>query len=359
MATAISKTIDVGGSGDYASLYAAEVANFGSATGNLVTGDEIITNYWICTNGAADSTAVVTGGQTTDATHTIEVIVPVAYRHSGKWPASGNFARYARTGQGIRVGTDNITFTGVAARTVANAHGQYALGTNSSGVGDDITFQNCYCEMVAGAYVGHKVIGLRTQTAGHYTWCINCIGVIDAASGSDIYKVSSGNNGDVQILACTGVKGAYNFNKGSGGTATIINCLSFGAGTTDSTGTWENTSINNGYSAAAPTGASASIDVGATAAAIFVDYANNDLTLVAGCAACGVGTQLYDAATPVTTDIRGAARPKRGIALPDIGAFQVTAIPSPSGLGGGGAMVDLRFREQRPAPYWSSRRRRR
>lgn len=86
MATAVEVVVDTGGTGDYATLAAAEAGE----QRNLVTADEQLTIKCQCTTGVADNSPFTFAGWTDDATRYIKVWTDPAegYRHTGKWDDS-------------------------------------------------------------------------------------------------------------------------------------------------------------------------------------------------------------------------------------------------------------------------------
>lgn len=82
MATLVAKTVDVDGTADYASLNAAEAANFGATSADLVANDEYV-ELECAPSATADTTTVTINGFTTDATRDITIQSTGSNRHQG------------------------------------------------------------------------------------------------------------------------------------------------------------------------------------------------------------------------------------------------------------------------------------
>jgi hypothetical protein len=84
MATLHTCTVGVGGGYNYASLSAAEAANFGAGGADLVALDKYVVVD--CYPGTGPDTAACSvDGFTTDATRNITIQAAIGYRHSGVW----------------------------------------------------------------------------------------------------------------------------------------------------------------------------------------------------------------------------------------------------------------------------------
>lgn len=330
MADLVECTVDPGGTGDYASLNLAEAANFGAPSANLVADDKYVECTCICTNGAADTTAVTIAGQTTDATRDITITVGEGYRHDGTLPTSGNVYRLVVTGSyAVRSYVDYTDIGWLPIQFTANTDAAIGLGII----------------LCTGNRVHHTIVAVAT--GGYST--VRCIrGDDNSAGASELYY-----NNIVMGLDEPAARGiecdaytvdvlAYN--------NTVIDCsigfvafLTAGAvysknnlafNCTDCFyGTFHGDSTNNMYSEGTDPGSNGTSIAAYAGGQIFRDYNNNDFHLKQGSPCIGAGADL--SAEGITDDIDGDTRSSW-----DVGADEY--VPT----GGGGAGVIIPPREQ-------------
>jgi len=83
----VSCIVDTDGTGDYSSLNAAEAANFGATSADLVTNDEWVECDCQCTSGSADTTGVTIDGLSTAVDNDVKIFCDSDgdYAHEGAW----------------------------------------------------------------------------------------------------------------------------------------------------------------------------------------------------------------------------------------------------------------------------------
>ncbi|MCA1800758.1 MAG: hypothetical protein LC687_07405, partial [Actinobacteria bacterium] len=87
MATLVSVTVDTDGTGDYLSINAAQTADFGATSGDLVSNDEYVECECLSSGGSSDTqiNLSVYDGFTTDETRYISLYVGGSSLHNGKY----------------------------------------------------------------------------------------------------------------------------------------------------------------------------------------------------------------------------------------------------------------------------------
>lgn len=328
MATLVETTVDGGATGDYLTLFAAEADNFGATAADITEAgsDEYLECSAICTNGAADTTAVTVAGQTTDASHTITITVPEAYRHDGSGAVpTGDVYRLSVSGQGaVTIGSASVSLVGMFEAWSAAANAQYGLLLNGAAATGSLV-DGCIVKATVAAYTNCDAI--RISSAGATTVFVRSCMAYGARHG--IVTVASGASAAItaHVSATTLLGGDYGIRltvaSGGSNDCTVKNNIAFG-NTTPYSGTFNGNSTKNGYSSGTgPSGGSNAINCGTDADAVFVDYDNNDFHLLAD-----VDNPAYRVGTPidgVTTDIDGDAR---HATLPCIGADEIALSPT-------------------------------
>lgn len=330
MATTVTKIIDPdNGSGtDYTSLSAWEAGEQGDLTG---VRDEIAVAKCRCTNGTADTTAVVIDGWTTSATQYIKIWTDPAeeYRHSGKWVA-GNKYRIENIGGGgsgtgvINISDNYVTVEGLQVYlTSGSAPDRAGISLNGSATNSIISA----CIIKANTADESTIQGIRYHNAGSTHLAKNCL-IYDFEGTSEsgwVYGISEANANLITLLNITIVNCRGGIYAGSSMQAT--NCLcevldtsnerafrNFNAGSVDYC------ACNHGDTYFSGTGNRTSQTFS------FVDAANDDYHLASTDAgAKGYGTNLYNHATyAFQDDIVGTDRGGSGASW-DIGAFEYVA----------------------------------
>jgi hypothetical protein len=312
MADLIATTVDGGGTGDYLTLNAAEADNFGATSANLVSEDEYCVCSCICTNGTADSTAVTIVGQTTDASHTITITVPQAYRHPGYWVDSGNVYRINCSATPV-IGwtTSNVVYAGLAVNCTSTAAGAVCYDSLSSAASTNVLMDACI-GIVSAAAASTAAYGVYGPEHASSTLLVKNSIFIGGGTSVNEYGVrhTAGALTAHNVTVCKFK--SYGIRESASGFV-VQNCLSFGNGG-DYLGTFSALSAKNGYSnGSGPGGGSNAINLGTDSAVVFKDYAGNDFHLrcVGGVVnpAFRTGADLdEDATLPVTLDIDGETR---------------------------------------------------
>lgn len=241
MATKITCTVDKGGTGNYLTLNAAEAANFGASSANLVTANEYVECTLICTNGAADTTATTVSGQTTDSSHTILITVGTGYRHDGTYPASGNIYTLTASADPLLgvYGPDYVTIDGLALKSTATIDSSTLYFHTDAGYCE---IKNCVIDGTGAAH-NKAVYGFYancTSTTGT-TKISNCI--VYGFDGTGHIGLCRGNTGTVYCNNNTVVGNTTGISASS--TNWIVkNCISV-SNTTDWTSAFNSGSTNN------------------------------------------------------------------------------------------------------------------
>ena len=190
MATESVKVVDPddGTGADYTSLSAWEAGE----QKDLVTADEIAVAKCRCTNGSADTDAVVIGGWTTDSTHYIKIWTDPNenYRHGGVWSSS----KYRLETSNVDCITNyerHVRIDGLQIKLTTNSE-QYAIWSKPNGPSDVRISNNIIKGVVSG---GSWVTGINTwqsdSSAIHKCWN-NIIYGFNGSGGAGIGNYSSG-----------------------------------------------------------------------------------------------------------------------------------------------------------------------
>lgn len=305
MATAVEVVVDTGGTGDYATLAAAEAGE----QRNLVTADEQLTIKCQCTTGVADNSPFAFAGWTVDATRYIKVWTDPAegYRHTGKWDDSKyrnvNIQSY-----------DHLDFGQVR---IAEGLQLYQSAYNGLVGAALISFDSC---IVKGC--------LRPVGGGTIS---NCLFLY---SGYNTKGIDNNWRGSQYTYNCTFVGIALGMSIVTGNNAcTTKNCLFYDCAadyyqSVSTSKTQTNCATDNDSAASGLSSAESTHRFEQTFG--FVNSGSGDYHLTSSDGgAKGYGTNLY---ATFTTDIDGQARPSSGAWC--IGADEYIAA-------GGGTDVDL------------------
>ena len=321
--TEVACTVDIGGTGDYSTVDAAETAFFGGTSADFVDNDEYVTCSVICTNGA-NSTNFSLASNTTDALHTITITVPSAYRHVGVLPTSGNRVRFVQNGTGTCAYLsyqDWVIFEGLACYIPCTGTNRQAIGFSHS---DNGVVRDCVCKgETAGSGSGCRgIVMVLTDGTGHIENCV-CYNFKDGAgTGVGIWTYQD-SSATYTVYNCTTIGCDIGF-KHSGGTVDITNNVSFGC-TTPYDGTFGAGSVNGYDSGADPR--TGGIDLSAYEGTdLFADYTNADFSLKYNGGLLTDENPLYrtgvDLSATFTSDILGANRRSSATNF-DVGAFQL------------------------------------
>jgi hypothetical protein len=288
----VSCIVDTDGTGDYLSLNAAEAANFGATSADLVANDEWVECDCQCTSGSADTTAVTIDGLTTDATHNVKIWCDPAsgYRHNGVWD---NIVYR------IRVSSNSTDAIDLSASSYSILDGLQVDKDSTSGrcihLTHACTSKNCIVKNATAPGFGIEAGSSQTST-------INCIavdcknGIAGTTSSYNCVVYHSTDDGNAGIDSDDAQNSIAIGSPGSGDIVTSGNNNISG----DSTATGANSLTNQ------------------VATDLFTDPANGDFSLKSGSNAIDAGTDL--SAEMDAVDITGETRPQ-GSAW-DIGAFE-------------------------------------
>ena len=193
------RTVTVKASGgDYTDLWNAEAGE----QGDLPTLARILTiEHYLAGDGSYGATTF--DGWTTDATHYINVVVPAAARHLGKWDATKSNYTTSATQLNVQIQENFVRFTGfqfgAATRTV-----ETPLVKTTGGSGVDIRFIACIFK--AGATASVYLQGALLESGGtHYF--IDCLFYDIQTNVSDTHwfgAIRAGGSGVVaNVWNCT------------------------------------------------------------------------------------------------------------------------------------------------------------
>lgn len=307
MPTVVTKTVIVGGGGDYSTLSAAESGEQ-AIRPDLVSNDEQLV-FDCRTTGAADTTAVTIDGFTTDATRNI-IVTAENDAHNGTWSTSAYRLELSNSARILFVSDNYCVFRLLQINNTHNSGKCYESGTQSAG--STMLFDRCIAKTTSATKVGAGFWGSGTNPTFYLR---NCLAYDFSGSGGTGIRVQGASNTS-KVYNCT-VESCETGFVATGNTPIIINCLAKNC-TTDFSGTWHaNSNYNTDEDGTAP-GANSQ-----TGAATFVNEGADDFHLTSSdTVAFNLGTDLSaDANNPVTIDVDGTARPQ-GAAF-DIGFDEV------------------------------------
>ena len=324
MATEVTCIVDTDGtqSPDYTSLAAAIAGETGASpkcvTGaNLVTNDEQLTIECRASSGAADAAASV-DGFTQDEDRYVEIYIPPAHRHNGKW-STGKY-RIESTDQDILYIKDSYTrVRGIQVK--GSSTGWYNRTVRIDEDTDYVVFEDfiiindCQYEAVGLHAVGFSAIGKygedkHDRVQNGIIICKNYteIGFYAGSWNSKLFNVTiyGGKYGIVSEWAET----------------QFTNIVAVGASVScfyDKAGGFSTSSDYNASDDDTAPGAN-SIDLtGVSLGTIFTDYSNEDFSLVSGSPLIDAGIGPGQDSDVPTTDIVGTSRSGNTC---DIGAFE-------------------------------------
>lgn len=303
MATLRTRTVKSAG-GDYTSLSAWEA---GEQT-NLVTADEI--RQAEC-YAMSDTTSVTFDGWTTDSTRYIEVTVPSAERHDGKWNTS-KYRLELTTVTGLDCVESDVRIHGIQlsqTTSTVNARGITLRGTGEYQI-SNIIGKGSYSGAATGFFINNNTTGTLK--------CWNVV-IYDILNGGA--TMAAFRNNSTGIIYCYNAT-VHNCFRGylrSNGTFLVKNCIAQDCTDDGYNGTFDAASTNNCSDIASDAPGSNS----STGEVTFVDEANDDFHLDSSdTVAKDLGADLSaDANIPFSTDIDGATRSGTW----DIGADEITS----------------------------------
>lgn len=323
--TDINITIDPDGTGDYVSINAADLDTFGATSADFVTNQEAVYITCICTGGTADTAPVDTDGYTTNSTYTVKTItVDPSYRHSGKYPTSGNVYRHEASGTipfWVRTLTDTV-ITGLAVKPTGTGSNIFAVHCHSSMV----IFESCVVDMSNTGTGGRGI----TVTAQGSAIARNCkVGNVSSAG----YAFNQYADYAFTLYNCLAYNSAGGYHSNGSGYMSLQNCVAWDC-PLPFYGTFYDTDYNadNTYGTAPIGGGLNHIDLtGYTAAQVYTNESTEDFSLV------NTSSPLYDAgldltASGVVVDILGDSR-KAGLPF-DVGPHKLDIVISNMVLGG-------------------------
>jgi hypothetical protein len=194
MATQISKVVDSGGTGDWTTLNAALVANFGASGLDLVSQDENVLNTLINTNGGnLVNSYLIINGFNTDATRKLTFEVPKSFKHNAVYPVTGNVSHMTYLGDSmLSIYDDNVTVRDCVIVSKGTSGWPSALLIDSNNALLErciIVCDDRFSGSPGETYTVHYDLG-----AGETATLRNCIILnLDSGSGTARYGIYQGN----------------------------------------------------------------------------------------------------------------------------------------------------------------------
>ena len=302
MATTVTKIIDPdSGTGfDYASMSAFEAGE----DANLVTADQVIIGKCRCTGGTADTTAVVFGGWTCDATRYVQVWTDTSetYRHNGTYQTGNKYRIELSSASPLTIQINNtnrmdLKVIGIASKPDRTSSGTGMgpiNGTSTAGAGSTYVVDKCMFSYSAASTGNVRCI---TGTSANITWTITN-NISHLYRGNTIFETTAG--GTVTVYNNTMVGDNASTTTGysrSGGTWTSKNNIGQDISTCFSANTGQSYNLSDDATATG-TGSVASTTL------TFADKAGGDLHLASSdTAAMSAGLGPASDAVVPTTDI--------------------------------------------------------
>ena len=329
----VTKTVKSSG-GDYTSLNAALAGMSGNLTTNCGgTGSAGILT--IECYAMQDTTAASTGtGYTTSSSYYINITVPAAERHVGKWNGDKyNLITTADSTPALTIAENYTRCLGLQLSQNGGYNTRQCLKVNNlTGIIIDT------CILKVGGTGGASSESFSTScTATYSVVVVNTIAINPLHTG---FQAGEGGSPSVVFYNCTAVSCAYKGFDSYRGRTLLKNCVAHSSGNSDyNTGMGDAASTNNASEdGSAPNTNEVSLN-GIDLTDIFVDAANGDYHLVVDSPLINVGADLhsdtYAANTSLASslDIDGETRSGTW----DIGADEYVA------AGGGSALPNFMY----------------
>lgn len=315
-----TKTVKSSG-GDYTSLNAALAGQAANLTTNCAGtgGAGILT---IECYAMSDTTAANTGtGYTTSADYYINITVPTAERHVGKWNGDKyNLITTADSTPALTIAENYTRCLGLQLSQNGGYNSRQCLKVNNL---TGIIVDSCILKI--GGTGGASSESFSTScTATYSVVVVNTIAINPLHTG---FQAGEGGSPSVVFYNCTAVSCAYKGFDSYSGRTLLKNCVAHSSGNSDyNKGMGDAASTNNASEdGSAPNTKEVDLS-GDTLAELFTDAANGDFSLVAGCSLVNTGIDLsadgYAANTTLASskDIAGQTR-----STWDIGAWEYVA----------------------------------
>ena len=330
MATEVTCIVDTDGtqSPDYTSLAAAIAGETGASpkcvTGaNLVTNDEQLTIECRASSGAADTAAVSVDGFTQDEDRYVEIYIPPAHRHNGKW-STGKY-RIESTAQNILYIKDSYTrVRGIQVK--GSSTDWYNLTVRIDAAADYVVFEDFIvvndCQWESGGPYAVGIYACGTYGVDKHDRVQNGIIICKNYTQKGFYSYLW----NAKLFNVTIYGGEYGIASwySDRAAAQFTNIVAVGA----SVSCFYDESSGGGFSTSSDYNASDddtapganSIDLtGVSLGTIFTDYSNEDFSLVSGSPLIDAGIGPGQDSDVPTTDIVGTSRSGDTC---DIGAFE-------------------------------------
>jgi len=282
-----TKTVKSSG-GDYTSLNAALAGQAANLTTNCAGtgGAGILT---IECYSMSDTTAANTGtGYTTSASYYINITVPTAERHDGKWNTAKYRINYSSEGgDALTIAANYTRVTGIQASQNGTYKTRRAI-RSSNCVG--VILDSCIGRIAGTNGAESNAFLLSSSTTYSYK-VVNCIAINPLNIG---FSFGEGASPTATVYNCTAISCAtYGF-YGYSGRALLKNCVAHSCGTSDfNSGMGATGSTNNASEdGSAPNTNEVSLN-GIDLTDIFVDAANGDYHLVVDSPLINVGADLH------------------------------------------------------------------
>ena len=287
---------------------------------DLVANDEQLTIECRASSGAADTAAVSVDGFTQDEDRYVEIYIPPAHRHNGKW-STGKY-RIESTAQDILYIKDSYTRVRGIQVKGSSSQGWYNRTVRIDEDTDYVVFEDfiiindCQFEAVGPHAVGFSAIGKYGEDK--HDRVQNGIIICKNYTGRGFYAGSWNS----KLFNVTIYGGKYGIVSEWAKTQ-FTNIVAVGASVScfyDKAGGFSTSSDYNASDDGTAPGAN-SIDLtGVSLGTIFTDYSNEDFSLVSNSPLIDAGTDL--SASMDSVDIIGTSRPQGDYW--DIGAFELS-----------------------------------
>lgn len=296
----------------YATLSAAISGEVGAAP-DLVSGAAILTIE--CSGNVSDTTAVDVVNFTTDSTHYVKIVTPVANRHAGIWSASKYRLEVANPAVAVlRIRQEYTRIEGLQIRkSGSNANDQMLLQIDPTAVGATVYASDCIIRNNPSDAFRAPNIWVVSANVTAYLWNNICYGSPDVVSPyASAVMVEAGT---AYVYSCTAIGGFAGMVVSGGATANAKNSY-FAENSTDGSAVSLSVTGTFNQTTCAASDASGLVNVGLQNIAINttnftnVTPGSDDWHLPSGSALIDVGTNTSGESAPLNfvTDIDGQTR---------------------------------------------------
>jgi hypothetical protein len=327
MATAINKTLDTDGNGDYLKFSVAKAAFYGDADGDLVTNDTVPTLLVKGASAANPDGFAHINNLTPDATRFLTIAGAPGFKHRGVYNATSmaGIARFDTLFDASLLLSEAYTRL-KDILVVQRSNGGGGVSTLYVN-GNDCLVERCMAVNHPTGVPTNETYGINVAITGDAVIRNTVVIVLPSATGHNnspycVYQAPGAITGEITYDNCTFIMlgigvttgGSFGVLVRNASDTIMRNCVIWGA-TVPVSGTLHASSSNNAYVGASGTG---DVDLaGASIYDLFVDPDNYDFRPRRGSVLRGAGADL---SAVFTDDVRGAPRPADGAY--DIGGFQ-------------------------------------